>query len=612
MRMECWPVLMIYSFKPGTFLIYSYLYLTEWPEDFEQYEKRPLSQNFNRLGYAPGFKIITPKMMKESFIKLLSVAVWITAAYVSIASASSQALWVTAKSNKDVLKISTLFIAQDVRDYLSTTAGIDKAVDWCKQTGITRVFIESFRDGYYADRESMIRAKERFLKEGFDVAGCVTTVKVGKPSSGGWDMTSCYTSKKSTDELEKIFKETASIFDLIMIDDFLFTECTCEDCIAARGDQTWSEFRCDLMVNTSREHILKPARAVNPGVKIIIKYPLWYDSFQDRGYEVVRESKDFDYTWIGTETRDYDYDVRPGGEAQYNAYFISRWINLVSGGKNGGGWVDALGTTPKFYLEQVRQTVLGNEREIMLFHYGSYQDKTNEYDGKPGTPLADIDAFRKELPGLFELAKIVKDKPISGIHIPKLPNSEPLNEQYIFSFLGMLGLPLVPDNKINTSATSAIFTVHALKEPGLSGKLQTMLNEGKHVMITDGLALLLSNQKLLDNKNLTVLKVGKNPKKLLKLSREELKPLRDKLLAPMGMKFDAPNKVSLYLLGSSYIVIENFNDIEIDATLDLPVVTEIHKTLMLPEDGIATLSQNKNTISIKDLSPRTLVVFQYK
>ena len=33
-------------------------------------------------------------------------------------------------------------------------------------------------------------------------------------------MTSCYTSKKSLDELEKIFKETASIFDLIMIDDF--------------------------------------------------------------------------------------------------------------------------------------------------------------------------------------------------------------------------------------------------------------------------------------------------------------------------------------------------------------------------------------------------------
>jgi hypothetical protein len=550
--------------------------------------------------------------MKKIFKKLVTIVAWVTIVWISITTAAAQSLWDTAKKNKDVLTISTLFIAQDVREFLSTPAGLDKAVSWCKQTGVTRVFIESFRDGYYADRDAMIRAKERFMNEGFGVAGCVTTVNVGKPGIGGWGVTSCYTNKATLDEMEKIFKLTASIFDLIMIDDFLFTECGCEDCIAARGDQSWSKFRCDLMVNMSRENILKPAREVNPKVKIIIKYPQWYDSFHERGYEVVRESKDYDYTWIGTETRDYDYDVRPGGEVQYNAYFISRWINNVSEGKNGGGWVDALGVTPKIYLEQARQTVLGNEREIMLFHYGSLQDETNEYDGKPGTPIADVDAFRKELPGLFDLARIVKDKPISGIHIPKVPNSEPLDEQYVFSFLGMLGLPLVPDGHINTNASSAIFTVHTLKEPGFSARLQSMLNAGKQVVITDGLAKLLSNQALLENKNLTVLKVGGDPKKLLKLSREELKPLRDKLLAPLGIKFDAPNKVSLYLFGSNYVIVENFNDTKVDVTLDLPSVSEVKKTLMLPEEGTMALTSYKNSISIKDLTPRALVVLQYK
>jgi len=550
--------------------------------------------------------------MKKIFKKLFPIVAWATIVWMGINAASAQTLWDAAKKNKDVLTISTLFIAQDVRDFLSTPAGLDSAVNWCKQTGITRVFIESFRGGYYADSDAMVNARDRFLKEGFNVAGCVTTVNVGKPGSGGWGVTSCYTSKATLDEMGNIFKLTASIFDMIMIDDFLFTECECEDCLAARGDQTWSKFRCDIMVNMSRENILKPARAVNPKVKIIIKYPLWYDSFHERGYEVVRESKDYDLTWIGTETRDYDYDVRPGGEVQYNAYFISRWINKVSGGKNGGGWVDALGVTPKIYLEQARQTVLGNEREIMLFHYGSLLTETNEYDGKPGTPIADVDAFRKELPGLFELARIIKDRPISGIHMPKLPNSEPFNEQYIFSFLGMLGLPLVPDDQINTNAESAIFTVHALKEPGFSGKLQSMLNAGKPVVITDGLAKLLSNQTLLENNNLTILKVGEDPKKLLKLTREELKPLRDKLLAPLGLKFDAPNKVSLYLLGSNYIVVENFNDSKVDATLDLPSVSEIHKALMLPEDGDMILSRNKNRVTILDISPRSLIVLQYR
>ena len=550
--------------------------------------------------------------MKKIFKKLFPIVTWITIVLISITAVSAQTLWDSAKKNKDVLTISTLFIAQDVRDFLSTPSGLDSAVNWCRQTGITRVFIESFRGAYYANRDAMIHARDRFLKEGFDVAGCVTTVGVGKPGSGGWGMTSCYTSKATLDEMEKIFKLTASIFDVIMIDDFLFTECECEDCLAARGDQTWAKFRCDIMVNMSRENILKPAREVNPKVKIIIKYPLWYDSFHERGYEVVHESKDYDLTWIGTETRDYDYDVRPGGEVQYNAYFISRWINKVSGGKNGGGWVDALGTTPAIYLEQARQTVLGNQREIMLFHYGSLLTETNEYDGKPGTPIADVGAFRKELPGLFELARIVKDRPISGIHMPKLPNSEPFDEQYIFSFLGMLGLPLVPDDQINTNAPSAIFTVHALKEPGFSGRLQSMLNAGKPVVITDGLAKLLSNQSLLENKNLTILKVDGDPKKLLKLNREELKPLRDKLLAPLGMKFDAPNKVSFYLIGSNYVVIENFNDTRVELTLQLPVVNEVKKALMLPEDGNMVLTNYKNNITIRDLSPRTIVVLHYK
>ena len=81
--------------------------------------------------------------------------------------------------------------------------------------------------------------------------------------------------------------------------------------------------------------------------------------------------------------------------------------------------------------------------------------------------------------------------------MPKLPNSEPLNEQYIFSFLGMLGLPLVPDDQINTNSPSAIFTVHALKEPGFSGRLQSMLNAGKPVVITDGLAKLMRTSHFL-------------------------------------------------------------------------------------------------------------------
>ena len=60
------------------------------------------------------------------------------------------------------------------------------------------------------------------------------------------------------------------------------------------------------------ESMLAPARAARSGANLIVKYPQWYDRFHERGYEVIRETADFDKTWVGTETRDYG-DARWGG-----------------------------------------------------------------------------------------------------------------------------------------------------------------------------------------------------------------------------------------------------------------------------------------------------------
>jgi len=152
----------------------------------------------------------------------------------------AESLWDLANENKDILRISTLFTAQNVRAYLSADEGINKAIDWCKKTGVTHVFIESYRGRYTAERKVLRHAKSRFAAEGFEVSGCVTTTKIGKISTG-WNVISCYTDKATQDELQKIFEYTASIFDEIMIDDFLFTDCTCDQCRKARGDKTWAD-----------------------------------------------------------------------------------------------------------------------------------------------------------------------------------------------------------------------------------------------------------------------------------------------------------------------------------------------------------------------------------
>jgi hypothetical protein len=536
-------------------------------------------------------------MMKSKHSQHLFVVVLFVMLTTSWSDA--QSLWDLAVKNRDLLKVSTLFTAQNVRDHLSSEQGINDAIAWCKKTGVTHVFIESFRSNYTAERKVLKNTKARFQAEGFEVSGCVTTTLVGKKSTG-WNLISCYTDKDTQDRLQEIFEYAASIFDEIMIDDFLFSDCKCDECRQARGDKSWAEYHCDLMVRMSRDRILGPARKVNPNVKIIIKYPQWYDDFHNRGYEVLCETADYDRIWVGTETRDFDNE-RWGGKVQYEAYYIMRWLGEIGGNKTGGGWFDPYGTTENTYVEQARQTVLADAKEMLLFCYGSLLRDTGP---------ANVEKLRAEIPGLFKLAGLVRGKPIKGIAAPKPPNSDAFDEQYVFDFVGMLGLPLVPTAKISTDAKAAFFAVHALKDTNFVGKLKKMLASGKPVLITNGLAKRLTGIDF-DSKNLPILKVNGSPRSLLKLTRQQIKPIRDKMLAPLGMKFDAPNKVALYLIGDNCLVVENFNDEPIDATIEFSKPVTARKTLVLPGDGDVDFSQSGAKLTFTKISPRTLVAFEY-
>jgi hypothetical protein len=428
---------------------------------------------------------------------------------------------------------------------------------------VTKVYIESFRDAYRAQRSTLALARDRFRKEGFEVSGCVTTTRIGKRSTG-WNGISCYTDRPTQDQLQEIFEFTAGLFDEIMIDDFWFTDCQCSACTTSRKAKTvtvgartypvagdsWEDYRCELMVQLSRERVLGPAGRVNPRVKIIIKYPQWYDRFHERGYDVVRQTADFDRTWVGTETRDYQ-DRRWGGTVQYEAYFLMRWLGGIGGPKCGGGWFDPYGTTEKTYLEQARQTILAGARESLLFCYGSLLRDTGPRN---------VETLRRNIPELLEVADQVRRRPVVGLAAYKPPGSHPGKEACVFDFAGMLGFPLVPCHEFPAEAKAAFFSIHALKDPGLAEKLTAFVNTGKPVLITDGLLARLSGKIRADAPNLRVLLVKGNPKNLLKVSQGDLDQLREPFLRPWGLCFQGPNRVALYLFEDGSVVVENFND----------------------------------------------------
>src|SRR5208283_4859069 len=66
------------------------------------------------------------------------------------ATTEAEAAWQLARQGAQTHRFSTLFTAQDVRGYLGSEEGWQQAMAWCKKTGVTKVYIEAFRDGYQA------------------------------------------------------------------------------------------------------------------------------------------------------------------------------------------------------------------------------------------------------------------------------------------------------------------------------------------------------------------------------------------------------------------------------------------------------------------------------
>jgi hypothetical protein len=341
--------------------------------------------------------------------------------------------------------------------------------------GISKVYVEAFRDGYQPDAQALETARDFFRQAGLRVSGCVTTTGIGKPSSG-WDVAVCYTNHKNQERLESIFRFAAGIFDEIMIDDFFFTDCQCSECAAAKGSMSWPQYRQKLMLEMARNRVLGPAKQVNPKVKVILKFPQWYDSFQERGYIVDRETELFDRIWVGTELRDPSSD-QWGHRQQYLGYFIYRWFSEIGGEKTGGGWFDPFGTNPPTYLDQALVTVLAGAPEVFLFHYGSLNSP--QYTAQTEA----LAAHRREFE---ELSKLVGNW--SGIPAYKPVSSEPGDEPDVFDQIGMLAIPLAPTARFPDKARAALFTLHSLKDVEFVPELVGFLNSGGTALVSEGLA----------------------------------------------------------------------------------------------------------------------------
>jgi hypothetical protein len=232
------------------------------------------------------------------------------------------------------------------------------------QVHVDKVYIETYRSRVLADDQVLEDAKKFFIQHGVKVAGPICY----SDSDNGQFVSFTYTKAADRDYVKHVAESTARHFDEIILDDFFFANTKTPSDIAAKGDQSWTDFRVKTMNQVSRDLVVGPARAVNPKVKITIKFPNWYEHFQGNGYDLDQQPKIFDGIYAGTETR--DPVITDQNLQQYEGYAIARYFENIAPGRMGGGWVDTYDIRYlDRYSEQLWLTVFAKAHEMTLFNY---------------------------------------------------------------------------------------------------------------------------------------------------------------------------------------------------------------------------------------------------
>jgi hypothetical protein len=371
------------------------------------------------------------------------------------------------------------------------------------QVKVDKIYLETHRDLLIVPSETLEQAKKFFASKGVETGGGITYT-INEANSFE---TFCYSDPEHRKIVQEIAEHTAKHFDDFILDDFFFTSCKSDIEIKAKGTKSWTQYRLDLMTEAGQNLVIKPAKKVNPKVKVIIKYPNWYDHFQGLGFDLKNGPQIFDGVWTGTETRD------PSSAQHlqnYLGYNIIRYFENLRPGHNYGGWVDSGGSNMGMdrYAEQLWLTFFAKAPEMALFAYNqligvqlrpeqhrtSWQGQGTSFDydemmkpvnlnGQTVTPttLARAAGYTFESIDNFihKLGKPIGIKTYKPFHA--------LGDDFLQNYLGMIGLPMDEYSAFPTDQKVVLLTEQAKGDPEIINKIKGQLTKGNDIVITTGL-----------------------------------------------------------------------------------------------------------------------------
>ena len=370
-----------------------------------------------------------------------------------------------------------------------------------RQVHVDKIYLETHRDLLIVDEATLLKAKKFFEDRGVKTAGGITlTVN----ESNNFE-TFCYTNPEHRKKVKEIVEFTAKHFDELILDDFFFTSCKCDLCIKEKGTKSWTDYRLGLMTQAARELVIDAAKKVNPKIKVVIKYPNWYDHFQGCGFNLETEPKMFDGLYAGTETRDpsSNQHLQP-----YLGYLIFRYFDNLKPGKNGGGWVDPGGLTyMDRYAEQLWLTMFAKAPEITLFDIRQLQRPLLKTDRAAWQNIENCSFNYDEMmkPVADKNGKMVQPTTIARaagytfetidrflgqlgnpIGVKSYKPFHSTGEEFLQNYMGMIGVPMDIVSEFPENEPIVFLTEQAKFDPEIVAKIKKQLQSGKDVMVTSG------------------------------------------------------------------------------------------------------------------------------
>ena len=389
--------------------------------------------------------------------------------------------------------------------------------DWnqiSSQLKVDKVYIEVQRNRELASDELLEHVKKFFLDRGVRVAGGMALCDEG---GGGQFRSFCYTDPRDRLFIQRVAELAARHFDEVIQDDFFFITTKSDSDIAAKGARSWTQFRLDLARDAAKNLLVGPAKAVNPKVKMIIKFPNWYEHFQGLGYDLDQEPGIFGGIYTGTETRDPENTDQ--NLQQYESYLIFRYFENIKPGGNGGGWVDTFSLRyVDRYAEQLWDTMFAKAPEIMLFNWAAmlqsvrpgirtnWQSLHTSFDyaqllqtWQSTAPAGSTNPSMARVAGYsLEQVDAVVGKLGRPIGIASYKPFQSTGEDFLHNYFGMIGIPIELYPAFPTNANLVLLTECAGFDPEIVAKIKRQLAAGKSVVITSGLLRALQGKGIED------------------------------------------------------------------------------------------------------------------